>query len=122
MTEKENGGVVIALENPILDQSILDETPSNKDGLDKETEAGLRWHGCKLVQYSCLLLKLPAATLVTGQLLFQRYFYSKSLVRCKLDVAALACIWLASKVEESPRRLRNVTNVLLRIRQIRRKE
>ena len=51
--------IVISLENSILPSEKLDETPSMKDGLDRDTENDIRFYGCELIQISGLLLKLP---------------------------------------------------------------
>ena len=51
--------IIISLENCILPSEKLDETPSMKDGLDRDTENDLRFYGCELIQISGLLLKLP---------------------------------------------------------------
>ena len=63
------------------------------------------------------------ASLVAAQkkakVLFQRFFYAKSLVRYQFDHVAMACIGLASKIEESPRRVRDIINVFHHIKQIR---
>ena len=57
--------------------------------------------------------------MATGQVLFQRYYYSKSLVRFPMETTAMACVTLASKIEEAPRRIRDVINVFHHIKQIR---
>ena len=57
--------------------------------------------------------------MATGCVLFQRFFYAKSLVRYPFDHVAMACIGLASKIEESPRRVRDIINVFHHIKQIR---
>lgn len=49
--------------------------------------------------------------MATAQVLFQRFFFSKSFVKHKMEEIAMACIWLATKVEECPRRVRDVINV-----------
>lgn len=49
--------------------------------------------------------------MATAQVLFQRFYYTKSFVKHKMLDTAMACIWLASKVEECPRRVRDVINV-----------
>lgn len=57
--------------------------------------------------------------MASGQVLFQRFFYSKSFVRHDMEAIAMGCICLASKIEEAPRRLRDVLNVFNHIKQIR---
>ena len=57
--------------------------------------------------------------MATGQVLLQRFYYSESLVRNMIDVTAMACVTLASKIEEAPRRIRDVINVFEHMRQIR---
>ena len=57
--------------------------------------------------------------MATGCVLFQRFFYAKSLIRYPFDHVAMACIGLASKIEESPRRVRDIINVFHHIKQVR---
>lgn len=54
-----------------------------------------------------------------GQVLFQRMYYAKSLVRYSMEATAMACVALASKIEEAPRKIRDVINVFKHIRQVR---
>lgn len=56
--------------------------------------------------------------MATGQVLLQRFYYSKSLVRHPVEQTAMACVCLASKIEEAPRRVRDVINVFNHIRQV----
>lgn len=51
--------IILTLENCLLPEDKLQETPSQQDGLDKETETDLRILGCELIQTAGLLLKLP---------------------------------------------------------------
>ena len=60
--------------------------------------------------------------MATGQVLFQRFYYSKSFVRHPVDIMAMACVCLASKIEEAPRRMRDVINVFHHMKQMRRSE
>lgn len=53
------GDVIISLENCILSNDQLKETPSIKDGLEKEVEIDLRIVGCEYIQIAGILLKLP---------------------------------------------------------------
>ncbi|KYO34014.1 cyclin-L1 isoform B [Alligator mississippiensis] len=59
--------------------------------------------------------------MATGQVLFHRFFYSKSFVKHSFEIVAMACINLASKIEEAPRRIRDVINVFHYLRQLRAK-
>lgn len=53
------GKIILTLENCIIPDAKLEETPSSQDGLDKETEMDLRILGCELIQTAGILLKLP---------------------------------------------------------------
>lgn len=57
--------------------------------------------------------------MATGQVLFQRFYYSKSYLRHNMETTAMSCIYLASKIEEVPRRIRDVINVFHHIKQVR---
>lgn len=57
--------------------------------------------------------------MATGQVLFQRFYYSKSYLRHNMETTAMSCICLASKIEEAPRRIRDVINVFHHIKQVR---
>ena len=58
------GKITLTLENCLLSDNKLQETPSQQDGLDKETETDLRILGCELIQISGILLKLPQVSLL----------------------------------------------------------
>ncbi|GAA6077620.1 cyclin-L1-like isoform X2 [Tachysurus ichikawai] len=55
--------------------------------------------------------------MATGQVLFQRFFYSKSFIKHNFEIVAMACLNLASKIEECPRRVRDVINVFHHLKQ-----
>lgn len=89
--------------------------------------------GCELIQSGAILLKLPQTAAATGQILFQRYYYQKSFVRYNMLVSrvltppllyllfqhtVMACLLLASRIEEAPRRPRDVINVVNRLKQL----
>lgn len=61
------------------------------------------------------LVQLQTA-IATGQVLFQRFYYCKSMIRQPMEPTAMACIYLASKIEEAPRRIRDVVNVFHHIK------
>lgn len=111
--------IVLTLENSLIPEEKIDATPSSQDGLDHETEKDLRILGCELIQTAGILLRLPQVAMATGQVLFQRFFYSKSFVRHNMETVAMSCVCLASKIEEAPRRIRDVINVFHHIKQVR---
>ncbi|XP_067423345.1 cyclin-L2 isoform X3 [Emydura macquarii macquarii] len=115
-------GVLITLENCLLPDHALRFTPSMGSGLDPDTEIQLRVTGCELIQAAGILLRLPQVAMATGQVLFQRFFYTKSFVKHSMEHVSMACVHLASKIEEAPRRIRDVINVFHRLRHLREKK
>ncbi|RLV87392.1 hypothetical protein DV515_00015753 [Chloebia gouldiae] len=115
-------GVLITLENCLLPEHTLRFTPSMSSGLDADTETELRVTGCELIQAAGILLRLPQVAMATGQVLFQRFFYTKSFVKHSMEHVSMACVHLASKIEEAPRRIRDVINVFHRLRHLREKK
>ncbi|XP_032454271.1 cyclin-L1 isoform X2 [Nasonia vitripennis] len=115
---KPYGKILLTLQNCLLPDDKLTSTPSSVDGLDNETEIDLRILGCELIQTAGILLRLPQVAMATGQVIFQRFYYSKSLVRHNMETTAMACVCLASKIEEAPRHIRDVINVFNHIKQV----
>ena len=113
------GGNIISLENCPLSEDRLSRTPSSLDGLDPETEMDLRILGCELIQTAGILLRLPQVAMATGQVLFHRFYYSKSFVRQPMEITAMGCVLLSSKVEEAYRRTRDVISVFNHAKQVR---
>lgn len=117
--QKNYGKIVLTLYNCLLPESTFKETPSQADGLDVETETDLRILGCEMIQTAGILLRLPQVAMATGQIYLQRFYYSKSFVRYPMETMAMGSIYLASKVEEKPCRIRDVINVFHHIKQVR---
>ncbi len=113
------GRILLDISNSVLPLDKLSPTPSSKDGLSAETELEVRSLACDLVQIAGKLLRLPQVAMATACVLFHRFYYAKSMVRLPFDVVAMAALGLASKIEESPRRTRDIINVFKHIRQIR---
>ncbi|GMR58857.1 hypothetical protein PMAYCL1PPCAC_29052, partial [Pristionchus mayeri] len=99
-------------------QSRLENPPSIADGIDRATEEDLRYLGCELIQTGALLLKLPQTAAATGQIIFQRFYYSKSFAVHHFEHVVMACLYLASKIEEAIRRPRDIINVFHRLEQL----
>ncbi|KAF9596476.1 hypothetical protein IFM89_012181 [Coptis chinensis] len=53
-------------------------------------------------------LTIPHALMATGQVLFHRFYCKKSFARFSVKRVAVSCVWLASKLEESPKKTRHV--------------
>ncbi|KAF9593554.1 hypothetical protein IFM89_024172 [Coptis chinensis] len=50
----------------------------------------------------------PQAVMATGQVLFHRFYCKKSFARFSVKKVAASCVWLTSKLEESPKKARHV--------------
>ncbi|CAG8433547.1 6737_t:CDS:2 [Ambispora gerdemannii] len=99
----------LSLQNAILTFEQLETTPSRKDGIPEELEDALRQLGCELVQSAGILMKLPQVAMATAQVLFQRFFYVASLK--KFTEIGMGALFLASKVQESSCKIRDLINV-----------
>ncbi|KAL6311267.1 hypothetical protein AAG906_016236 [Vitis piasezkii] len=75
----------------------LKNSPSRKDGISEATETTFRICGCDLIQKAAFTETL-CSIMATGQVLFHRH--------CKK--VASSYVWLVSKLEESPRKARQV--------------
>lgn len=107
--------IYTAIDTFYLTDDQLTSSPSRKDGIDEDTETTLRIYGCDLIQESGILLRLPQAVMATGQVLFHRFYCKKSFVRFNVKKVAASCVWLASKLEENPRKARQVLIVFHRM-------
>ncbi|KAK4493032.1 hypothetical protein RD792_018152, partial [Penstemon davidsonii] len=107
--------IYTAIDTFYLTEEKLKNSPSRKDDIDEATETTLRIYGCDLIQESGILLRLPQAVMATGQVLFHRFYCKKSFARFNVKRVAASCVWLASKLEESPRKTRQVLIVFHRM-------
>ncbi|XP_010557885.1 PREDICTED: cyclin-L1-1 [Tarenaya hassleriana] len=107
--------IYTAIDNFYLTDEQLGNSPSRKDGIDESTENTLRIYGCDLIQEGGILLRLPQAVMATGQVLFHRFYCKKSLLKFDVKIVAASCVWLASKLEENPRKARQVIIVFHRM-------
>ncbi|KAI0518712.1 hypothetical protein KFK09_006148 [Dendrobium nobile] len=107
--------IYTAIDNFYLTDEELKNSPSRKDGIDEDTETMLRIYGCDLIQESGILLRLPQAVMATGQVLFHRFYCKKSFARFSVKRVAASCVWLASKLEESPRKAKYILMVFHRM-------
>lgn len=97
---KEYGATELSLDNPIVPTERLLNTPSFKDGCSSELEVDLRIVGCEYIQSAGMLLRLPQVAMATAQVLFQRFYYSKSFVKYSIQVCE-CCVCVCVVVDMS---------------------
>ncbi|KAL0695471.1 hypothetical protein Bca4012_062651 [Brassica carinata] len=107
--------IYTAIDNFYLTDEQIKTSPFRKDGIDEATEVALRIYGSDLIQEGGILLKLPQAVMATGQVLFHRFYCKKSLAKFDVKILAASCVWLASKLEENPKKARQIIIVFHRM-------
>lgn len=107
--------IFTTLDNFYVSKEDLADSPSRKDGISADTERDQRIYGCELIQEAGILLRLPQAVMATGQVLLHRFYCKVSLVAHDVKKTAMACVWLATKLEENPRRMREMLSVFYRL-------
>ncbi|KAJ1972781.1 hypothetical protein H4R35_004487, partial [Dimargaris xerosporica] len=100
-----------SFDNPLLTNAQLVQSTSQRCGLSAKLEQQLLQHGCKLIQSAGIVLSLPQVAMASAQVLLWRFFHVCSLTEFSLRDVAMGCLFLASKVEESPRKIKDVINV-----------
>jgi len=97
------------------DKAEIEQTPSRRDGIDKFHELQYRQRAASLIQDCGKKLSLTQLTINTAIVYMHRFFMMHSFKRFdKFDIAA-ASLFLAAKVEETPRKLQHVIFVLFEI-------
>ncbi|KAF8509558.1 cyclin-like protein [Gautieria morchelliformis] len=96
---------------PLASLAQIQKTPSREDGIPAELEDELRTYGCKLIQQAGVLLKQNQVAMATAQVLFQRFWYVTSMKNFGIGDVGMGALYLASKLEECPLRMRDLINV-----------
>ncbi|KAJ0407431.1 hypothetical protein P43SY_004972 [Pythium insidiosum] len=99
----------------LLPEEILALSPSKQDGVSEDVERDHRFWGCELIEEAGVLLRLPQVVMVTAQTMLHRFFYRKSLREFDAFRVAFGCLFLAAKVEEQPKRMKEVLSVFYAI-------
>jgi len=90
-------------------RAVLDSPPSVRSGhLSVEGERLNRALGCILIAKAGHMLTLPQSTICAAQILLHRFYFRVSMHKFKLIRVCLTSLFVASKVEETPVRLRCV--------------
>jgi hypothetical protein len=97
----------------LLPTYILESSPSFKDNIDCNEETLHRVYGCELIQEAGILLRQPQVVISTGQNIFHRFLYRKSLKKFDVFTIAMGSILLSSKIEEKIKVIRDVSNIYI---------
>lgn len=89
-------------------KEIEENSPSRRDGIDLKKEAYLRKSYCTFLQDLGMRLKVPQVTIATAMVFCHRYFLHQSHAKNDRRTVATVCMFLAGKVEETPRPLKDV--------------
>ncbi|KAF8636743.1 hypothetical protein AX17_003546 [Amanita inopinata Kibby_2008] len=89
----------------------IEKSPSSNDGIPSELEEDLRAYGCKLIHQAGILLKQKQVAVATAQILFQKFWFVTSLKQFGVGDIGMGALYLASKLEECPLRMRDLINV-----------
>ncbi|CAJ2659219.1 unnamed protein product [Trifolium pratense] len=87
---------------------IEENSPSLADGIDLKQENYLRKSYCTFLQDLGMRLKVPQVTIATAMIFCHRFYLRKSHANNDWRTIATVCMFLAAKVEETPRQLKDV--------------
>ncbi|CAI7805765.1 unnamed protein product [Closterium sp. NIES-54] len=89
-------------------EHIEKHSPSRADGIDLRRETYLRRSYCTFLQDLGMRLRVPQITIATAIVFCHRFFMRQSHAKNDRYAIATVCMFLAGKVEETPRALREV--------------
>ncbi|KAK7324333.1 hypothetical protein VNO77_27866 [Canavalia gladiata] len=89
-------------------KEIEENSPSKQDGIDLKKETYLRKSYCTFLQDLGMRLKVPQVTIATAIIFCHRFFLRQSHAKNDRRTIATVCMFLAGKVEETPRPLKDV--------------
>ncbi|KAI3953730.1 hypothetical protein MKW98_017554 [Papaver atlanticum] len=89
-------------------KEIEENSPSRTDGIDLKKETYLRKSYCTFLQDLGMRLKVPQVTIATAIIFCHRFFLRQSHLKNDRRTIATVCMFLAGKVEETPRPLKDV--------------
>ena len=86
----------------------ISQLPSLKDGMTVQEEATKRRKTCRFMEEAGRVLKLPRVAIATSMVFLHRFYAKHSFQDHERFEVAVACIVLAAKTEESPKKLNTV--------------
>lgn len=89
----------------------LEETPSRRDGISQAEEKEQRKIACGFIQDAGMKLKMPQYTIATAIVYFHRFYMRHSFKHFDAKLVGTACMFLAGKAEETPRKLKDAVSM-----------
>lgn len=90
------------------DKKDLQTTPSFHDGIDNDTENRYRKEGARFIIDTGQKMDLGYNTVATGVVYFHRFYMFHSFRTFPRYVTACCCLFLAGKVEETPKKCKDI--------------
>lgn len=91
-----------------FEKSELKNTPSFRDGIEPETEARYRREGARFLMECGMQMGLRHETMATGVVFYHRFYMFHSFNEFQRYVTATCCLFLAGKVEETPKKCKDI--------------
>ncbi|KAL3149990.1 hypothetical protein ABBQ38_013346 [Trebouxia sp. C0009 RCD-2024] len=91
-----------------------DDSPSRRDGVSADIEARYKKLLVTLIWKVAEALNSPMVTIAAAAILLQRFYGERSFVHNDKLVIATACLFLAGKMEDTPRSLHRISEEMFR--------
>jgi len=86
-------------------------SPSELEGMSRNDEDKIRSFTIEMIQEAGILLKLPQNCILTGMLIYNRFYYKQSYQNFEPISIATSSLCIATKVEEVFRKIRDLISV-----------
>ncbi|XP_050348253.1 cyclin-K [Nymphalis io] len=93
------------------DKKDLQNTPSFRDGISNDTENRYRKEGARFIIDTGSKMDLGYNTVATGVVYFHRFYMFHSFRTFPRYITACCCLFLAGKVEETPKKCKDIIKV-----------
>nr|CAG4641026.1 EOG090X09KD [Eulimnadia texana] len=94
-----------------FDKKDIRNSPSSQDGIDYETECRYRREGARFIIDTGTKMGLRYDTMATGVVYFHRFYMFHSFKEFPRYVTACCCLFLAGKVEETPKKCKDIIKI-----------
>lgn len=101
----------------VFTRDQLNNSPSRKDGISLEKENETRAQICAFIQEAGQKLRLSQFVIATAIVFFHRFYACRSFKEHDAYTIGTTCLFLAGKVEESPRKLKDVVGETYKVKE-----